>query len=169
MSFTLQSTQEIIMNLINNCRSKKYVGRQSGVTLIELLIAIVLISIIAASAYPSYTQYIVRAKRTAGKSVLLQVADRQQQYFMDNKRYANSLTTLGYQENPFMVSDDGDYVAMGDADRAYMIAMVAPTPTTYTLIALPQMMMATKDTDCAILFLLSTGQKGATGGSEKCW
>ena len=49
--------------------------KQSGVTLIELLIAIVLLSIIAASAYPSYTQYVVRAKRTAGKSVLLQVAD----------------------------------------------------------------------------------------------
>jgi len=142
---------------------------QSGVTLIELLIAIVLLSIIAASAYPSYTQYVVRAKRTAGKSMLLQVADRQQQYFMDNKRYANSLTSLGFQENPFMISDDGDYVAMGDSRSVYMVVIANPTPTTYWAIAMPQMMMATKDTQCGILFLLNTGQKGATGGGEKCW
>ena len=143
--------------------------RQSGVTLIELLIVIVLLSIIAASAYPSYTQYVVRAKRTAGKSVLLQVADRQQQYFMDNKRYANALTSLGYQETPFMVTDDGDYIAMGDNRRVYLIAMATPTPTTYTLVAVPQMMMASKDNQCAVLFLLSTGQKGSTGGGDKCW
>jgi type IV pilus assembly protein PilE len=142
---------------------------QSGVTLIELLIAIVLISIIAASAYPSYTRYVVRAKRTAGKSVLLQVADRQQQYFMDNKRYATSLTSLGYQENPFMIGDDGEYVALADSDRVYMIVLNAPTPTQYWAIAVPQTMMATKDTQCGILFLLNTGQKGATGPSDNCW
>ena len=143
--------------------------KQSGVTLIELLIAIVLLSIIASAAYPSYTQYVVRAKRTAGKSMLLQVADRQQQYFMDNKRYANALNTLGFQENPFMVGSDGDYVTMGDNERVYMIAMAAPTPTTYTVVAIPQMIMASKDNKCAVLFLLSTGQKGSTGGGDKCW
>ena len=157
------------MTMINMKKTSKCHRRQSGVTLIELLIAIVLLSIIAASAYPSYTQYVVRAKRTAGKSMLLQVADRQQQYFMDNKRYANSLTTLGYQQNPFMVGDDGDYVAMGDTDRVYMIAIAAPTPTSYTLVAIPQMMMASKDLNCAVLFLLSTGQKGSTGGGDRCW
>jgi len=157
------------MKLINSYETKKGGNKQTGVTLIELLIAIVLISIIAASAYPSYTQFVVRAKRTAGKSMLLQVADRQQQYFMDNKRYANSLTTLGYQENPFMVGDDGDYVAIGDPDRVYMIAFAATTPTSYTLVALPQMIMASKDSECATLFLSNTGQKGSTGGGDRCW
>jgi type IV pilus assembly protein PilE len=145
------------------------IGRQLGVTLIELLIAIVLISIIAASAYPSYTQYVVRAKRTAGKSVLLQVADRQQQYFMDNKRYATALTSLGYPESPFMIGDDGEYVPIADPDRAYMIIIAAPTPTSYWAIAFPQNMMAMKDTDCAILFMLNTGQKGHTGTGDNCW
>ena len=157
------------MKLTNKMKANKYRGRQSGVTLIELLIAIVLLSIIATSAYPSYTQYVVRAKRTAGKSVLLQVADRQQQYFMDNKRYANALTTLGFQEDPFMVTDDGDYIAMGDNRRVSLIAMVAPTSTTYTLVAIPQMMMARKDNKWEVLFLLNTGQKGSTGGGDKCW
>ncbi len=157
------------MKLTDKTKTNQCRGMQSGVTLIELLIAIVILSIIASAAYPSYTQYVVRAKRTAGKSVLLQVADRQQQYFMDNKRYASSLTTLGFQEDPFMVTDDGDYIAMGDNRRVYLITLATPTPTTYTLTAVPQMMMASKDNQCATLFLLNTGQKGSTGGGDKCW
>ena len=157
------------MKLIDSCKANIGGRGQSGVTLIELLIVVVLLSIIAAFAYPSYTQYVVKAKRTAGKSVLLQVADRQQQYFMDNKRYANSLTSLGYQENPFMVDDSGDNVAIADDDRVYLITMANPTPTTYTLVATPQMMMASKDTQCGTLSLASTGQKGSTGGGDKCW
>ncbi len=157
------------MKLINRPNSDKCGSRQSGFSLIELLIAIVLVSILAASAYPSYTQFVVRAKRTAGKSVLIQVADRQQQYFMDNKRYATSLTTLGYQANPFMIGDDGGYVAIGDPGRVYRISFAATTPTTYTVVASPQMIMASKDPNCGTLFLLNTGQKGSSGGGERCW
>jgi len=158
-----------MMKLTKTCKTDRVASHQTGVTLIELLIALVLLSIIAASAYPSYTQYVIRAKRTAGKSVLLQVADRQQQYFMDNKRYANSLTTLGYDANPFMVGDDGDNVAMGDDGRVYLITLAAPTATAYTLTAVPQMMMASKDTSCGSLTLSNTGQRGSSGGGEKCW
>ncbi len=157
------------MTMINMKKTSKCFRSQSGVTLIELLIAIVLVSIIAASAYPSYTQYVVRAKRTAGKSALLQVADRQQQYFMDNKRYAGSLTALGYQANPFMVRDDGAYVVVADPDRVYQIVLATPTPTSYILTAVPQMMMASKDTICGTLSLSSTGQKGKSGGGSRCW
>ena len=85
--------------------------RQAGVTLIELMIVIVIIAIIASAAYPLYTQYVVRAKRSVGATMLLQVADRQQQYFMDHKRYASSLESLGFTSNPFMMNDQGALVA----------------------------------------------------------
>lgn len=106
--------------------------------------------------------------RTTGKSMLLRVADRQQQYFMDNKRYANSLTLLGYPADPFMIGDDGAIVADGDSDRVYMISLAASTATTYTAVALPQMLMPSKDTNCATLSLSNTGQKSNTGGGDKC-
>ncbi len=157
------------MTMKNMNRNSKCYRSQSGITLIELLIAVVLVSILAASAYPSYTQFVVRAKRTAGKTALLRVADRQQQYFMDNKRYAGSLTALGYQENPFMVRDDGAYVVVADPGRVYQIVLATPTPTSYVLTAVPQMMMASKDTNCGTLSLSSTGQKGNSGGGSRCW
>ena len=48
-------------------------GRQTGVTLLELLIVVAIVAIISAIAYPSYTQFVVKTKRTAATAVLLQV------------------------------------------------------------------------------------------------
>ena len=144
-------------------------GRQAGVTLIELMIVIVIIAIIATSAYPLYTQYIVRAKRTAGTSMLLQVADRQQQFFMDNKQYASSLESLGFSSNPFMINEQGAVVAGSDPDRVYDISLSDTTATTYTATAEPQEQQAAKDTQCASLTLTHAGAKGHSGSGTKCW
>ena len=80
---------------------------QRGVTLMELMIVVAIVAMISAFAYPSYTEYVVNTKRTAATTTLLQISDRQQQFFMDNKSVANDLTTLGYPANPLWVADDG--------------------------------------------------------------
>lgn len=149
----------------------KYSGAvgQKGVTMIELMIVIVIIAIIASVAYPSYTQFVVRAKRTAGKSMLLQIANRQQQFFMDNKRYAANLTRLGYAGNTVMLDEDGAVVADGAADRIYNISISASTATTYTLTAAPQLVQASKDTKCGSLTLTQDGVKGYSGSGNECW
>jgi type IV pilus assembly protein PilE len=143
--------------------------QQSGVTLIELMIVVVIIAIISAFAYPSYTQFVVRAKRTAGTSMLLQIADRQQQFFMDNKRFASNLTRLGYAANTVMIDEDGAVVADGSADRVYNISVSAATATTYTLTAAPQLVQASKDTKCGSLTITDAGVKGHSGAGGECW
>ncbi|MHC5351801.1 type IV pilin protein [Pseudomonas sp. A46] len=60
----------------------------------ELMIAVVVVSILAAIAYPSYTQYVVRANRSEVQQLMLEIASRQQQYFMDVRSYG-TLTQLG--------------------------------------------------------------------------
>ncbi len=143
--------------------------RQAGVTLIELMIVIVIIAIIASAAYPLYTQYVVRAKRSVGTTMLLQVADRQQQYFMDHKRYASSLESLGFTSNPFMMNDQGALIADDDPNRIYGISLSDTTATTYTATAEPQENQADKDTQCASLTLTHAGEKGQSGSGTKCW
>jgi type IV pilus assembly protein PilE len=143
--------------------------RQSGVTLLELMIVVVIIGIIASAAYPLYSQYVVRAKRAAGTTMLLQVADRQQQYFMDNKQYASSLESLGYSANPFMMDDQGAVVPDADPDRVYNISLSDTSATSYTATAEPQEQQAEKDTKCASLTLTHTGEKGQSGGGTNCW
>ena len=142
---------------------------QSGVTLMELLTVVTIISIVAAISYPSYTQFIIRAKRSAGTSMLLQIADRQQQYFMDNKRYAVNLTSLGFDDDTVMIGDDGKILSASDADRVYGISLTAATATTYTLTATPQLRQSEKDTTCGNLSLTHTGDKSQSGPGDNCW
>ena len=144
-------------------------NKQSGITLLELMVVVAIIAMISAFAYPSYMDFVVRAKRGAGKSILLQVADRQQQFFMDNKRYATDLTQLGFPANPFFVADDGAFVASGDNSRVYSVALSNTSATTYTATASPQQIQADKDTYCANLTMTHTGTKGQSGAGQNCW
>jgi len=143
--------------------------RQSGVTLLELLIVVVIVAIISAFAYPSYTQYVVNTKRTAATSALLQIADRQQQFFMDNKTFAANLTNLGLAANPMFISDDGRSVAAGDDEAVYLLTLAGVAPTTYTAIAAPLAGQLARDTDCGTLTLNQAGVRDALGGGDDCW
>ena len=68
--------------------------RAKGFTLIEMMITVAVIGILAAIAYPSYTAYIVKANRAAAQAHLMDIAQRQQQYFLDNRRYASTVGAL---------------------------------------------------------------------------
>ena len=65
--------------------------RISGFTLIELMITVAVIGILAAIAYPSYQDHIRRGVRSQGQQFLLDVAQRQEQYFLDQRQYATIL------------------------------------------------------------------------------
>lgn len=138
-------------------------------TLIELMVAVAIVGILASLAYPSYVQYITRTKRSVGKSLLLQVADRQEQFFANTKSYAADLTALGFPANGFMVDDEGDVVPDASPDRLYRISLTNTGPFTYTVNAAPQMKQARDDVNCQTLTLTHTGMRSQTGASTDCW
>lgn len=142
---------------------------QRGVTLLELMIVVAIVAIISAFAYPSYMEHVVNTKRTVATSALLQVVDRQQQFFMDNKRYANTLTDLGFAANPWVISDDGSSVAAGDADSVYSISLSNLAATTYTATAAPLNGQLSRDTHCGSLTINQAGLKGNSAGGSDCW
>ena len=142
---------------------------QQGVSLLELLIVVAIVGIISAFAYPSYTQYVVATKRTVATTALLQVADRQQQFFMDNKSYSNDMTQLGFAANPLVVADDGDPAAAGDAGAVYSISLTNVATTTFTITAAPLHGQLSRDTDCGNLTLNQAGARGNSAGGDDCW
>lgn len=141
----------------------------AGLTLTELLVVMAIVSLLAAIGYPSYTSYVTRANRSAAKSVLLQVADRQEQFFADNKRYASDLTELGYASDGFAIDQQGAPVASGSSDRLYAISLTNTSATTFTVNAAPQLRQYDRDDQCGTLTLTHAGQKGHTGTGTSCW
>lgn len=71
--------------------------RQSGFTLIELMIVVAIVAILASIALPSYQEFVKRGHRAAAQSEMMDIANRQQQYFLANRGYADSLEKLSYR------------------------------------------------------------------------
>jgi type IV pilus assembly protein PilE len=70
--------------------------KAKGFTLIELMVTIVIIGILASIAIPSYREYVIRGNRRAAQAAMMEIATRQQQYFVANRVYAASIDDLGY-------------------------------------------------------------------------
>ena len=143
--------------------------RQSGFTLIGLMIVVAIITILAAVGYPSYTNYVMRSHRQAAKNAVFQIADRQEQFFLDNRTYALNLMALGYAANVIGVKRDGQLTTSADPDRTYLLAMGNTTATTFTLAAIPQLVQANRDMDCQVMTMTQSGDRDATGPSTECW
>jgi type IV pilus assembly protein PilE len=139
----------------------------SGVTMLELLIVVAIIGMIASFAYPTYLGYVAKAKRTAATSTLMQVADRQQQFFMDRKAYTSDLNDLGYGADPLVIKDDGAASIAADLQSVYSISLSGVAGATYTITAVPLHGQLARDATCGSLTLNQAGVRGSSGAD--CW
>jgi type IV pilus assembly protein PilE len=80
-----------------------------GITLIELMMVVVIISILAAVSYPSYREFAARAKRNEAKAALLQIATNQERAYLQNNTFTLNLQTLGFPTTPKFTTDTGSY------------------------------------------------------------
>ena len=103
------------------------------------------------------------------KSLLLQVADRQEQFFTDRKTYAADMTDLGYPAAANFVVDRASNMAAADGGGAiYQIALSNATATTFTLTATP-LNGQTDDDECVTMTFNQAGQRGSTPAGGDCW
>ena len=69
--------------------------RPDGFTLIELMVAVAIVAIIAAVAYPQYTDSVRRSRLVEATGTLARARVRLEQYYQDNRHYGSSATACG--------------------------------------------------------------------------
>lgn len=136
-------------------------SREHGFSLVELMIAIVIIAILVSVALPSYQDSITKTRRGEGKALLLQGAAAQETNFTEYNQYAVDITVdTPPTKRALRTSSENGY---------YNLAISGATTTTWTLTAAPQ--APHSDAICGSLTLTHLGVKGITGSGtvEQCW
>jgi type IV pilus assembly protein PilE len=125
--------------------NKFFAKRVSGFTMIELMIVLVIVAILLGLAYPSYINYVRKAKRGEAQQLLLNWSINQEIFRSNNPQYATLL------QLPAPTHDN------------YGFDLTAQSATTYTLEADAsgdQENDAAKDgTSCDVLTLDQNGVK----------
>jgi len=119
----------------------------SGFTLIELMMVVVIIGILAAIAFPNYTSHLRKVRRDDAMAALTACANLMERFYTQNYTYIGAACAGGT-----------DY---------YTIAAATPTATTYTLTATP-VVGSVQDGD-GMLQLLSTGLQRWDENDNKLW
>lgn len=132
----------------------KHSQRNRGFSLIEIMIVVAIVGILAAIAYPSYRQQMLRTNRTEGMSALQEAASKQERFFSNNSTYTDDLGALKVPAS----TEHGHYSISAAACAGGTLG------TCYVLTANAQGGQ-TNDTGCTALTLDSTGARGPAG----CW
>ena len=132
-------------------------NKNSGFSLVELLIAVAIVAILSGIAANMYSDNVIESNRTEARSALQQAAGTLEKckslygaYNNANCNYADFTTESGYYD----ISDNGTI-----------------TDSAFTLTATPAAgSRQTGDNDCTSLTLTNTGVRNGTGNDPtECW
>lgn len=130
-----------------------------GFTLIELMIVVAIVAILAAIAYASYRDQIIKSRRAAGAACLQERAQYLERHYTTNLSYSTPAPTISQCDTK--------------VSPHYQVSFVAPPgDKTFTLQAVPQGAQAAGDTKCGTLTLTAKGVRGESGtaaNATECW
>ena len=135
---------------------------QAGFSLIELMIAVVVVGILAAVAYPSYTEYVARGHRSQLRAQMEQAQQWLERYYSARYFYGDTATATAnasFDDQGFATSPPS---SGGDA-RYTLAVLVANGGQTYTITATRAGTMGSDH--CGNPTITNTGVKGVETGS----
>jgi len=130
--------------------------KMQGFTLIEIMIALLIIGIVAAVAVPNYQAYVQKAKRADAQAALTNMAAALEDYYSNNQYvYTDVVANVG---------------GANSADGHYILSITMPASAdSYTLTATATGSQL-GDADCQSITLTSTGVKGPVVNNDAvCW
>ncbi len=140
-----------------------------GVTLVEILVVLVILSLLLLLSLPGYRQHVLVAQRRLAQAYLLQLHMRQQQFIQAHRQPATSLAQLGVPAGRTAIDGRGVPIA-GDSPGSVYLVELRSHERGYILLAVPQHRQR-HDTRCGTLSLDRLGVKGSGGPGlpGECW
>lgn len=142
--------------------SGKPATRQTGFSLIELMITVAVVAILASIATPMYQDQVRKTRRADGFACLMEATQRQESYFYTNNTY----TTL-----PADISLNATCGVDGYYTLSFAAGISGDIATSYLATA-TRASLQVADTKCGDLTISSEGVKGnanATLPATSCW
>lgn len=145
-------------------RSQRSQGRMAGFTLIEVMIVVVAIGILAAIAYPSYRDSVLKGRRAEARAALTEFMQQQERYMTQQGTY--KAVSLGDTSAAFKTwSGDSGAAAASYLMKAEACQAGIALALCVKLTAAPRRADPIGD-----LWITSTGEKGCTDSSKGvCW
>lgn len=150
---------------MNNHLSRPPKRRPTGFTLIELMIVVAIVAILAAIAYPSYQEHVIKSRRATAQTCLLELAQFMERFYTTNMRYDKTADGKAPVSLPATscTNDLGAFYTIG-------FAAGQPQANTYALQAAPK--GAQNDPKCGTLSINHQGVKSKSGSATSvsdCW
>jgi type IV pilus assembly protein PilE len=149
--------------MLGNHVMKKH--RNTGFTLIEIMIVMAVIGILSAIALPSYSAYVARAKRAEVRSEVLKAEGWLERYYTENNRYTGAAAASDTSVPSGFSAKFGSVPASGGAN--YTISLVVSNnPASYTITATRTGSMATDS--CGNYTKTNIGSLAISGTGTNC-
>lgn len=110
-------------------------NKQCGFTLVEALIAVVIVGLIAAFSYPSYQDYVERTRRSDAQAALMEFSAAMERYYASNNTYAGAAAGGANTGSPAMFPDEAP---LEGNNKFYDLTITSANGTFYTLRATPK-------------------------------
>ncbi|EMV0726210.1 type IV pilin protein [Vibrio cholerae] len=146
------------MEMIRKIFCKPSVSQQQGMTLIELMIAVVIVGVLASIAYPAYTNYVKEGHRKQAMADMAKI-----QLYLEEK-YQNGYTATGIVDAQKVCNS----FCSVDSDRYKIVVETAAT--SYAITATPQSSKGQNSDQCdgSAYTSLTLNEKGVTS-LIGCW
>jgi len=150
-------------------------NRQAGFTLIELMIVVAVIAILAAIAYPAYTNSILKGRRAEARTAIMELMQQQERYMTQRGTYLAFTNVNGVTSPSDAATTFKTFSGEDSANAAYLLsASTCSSPSGITIRDCVQLTATPRKTDATVgaLTLTSTGTKdctGATTNKRLCW